>query len=49
MLFANILGNNVASDVSSTLDEITSIHLFIGREQIESQQAGSQTFTVVDW
>ena len=40
---------NVNGDVSATLTERTSLHLFANRQEIKSKQAGSQTFSSPDW
>ena len=37
------------TDATLLLTEKTSLHAFGGREQIKSQQAGSQAFTAADW
>ena len=37
------------ADISAMLTEKTSANFFIGRQQIESTQLGSQTFSTADW
>lgn len=36
-------------DMSVLVTEVTSMHLFAGRQQIKSKQAGSQSFSTPDW
>jgi MtrB/PioB family decaheme-associated outer membrane protein len=40
---------NLSADVSMMLSEDTSLHLFANRQEINSKQAGSQTFSTPDW
>jgi len=38
-----------SADASALLAENTSLHLYLNREKIRSNQAGSQTFSAPDW
>lgn len=41
--------NSVNLDVSAILTETTSVNAFVGRQEIKSSQAGSQSFGSADW
>ena len=51
----SVLGLTASRDISYNADawvvlsSMTSLHAFAGREQIKSEQAGSQSFSVADW
>ncbi|MGP1680016.1 MAG: MtrB/PioB family decaheme-associated outer membrane protein [Burkholderiales bacterium] len=40
---------NFSGDISAILTERTRLHFFANRQEIKSNQAGSQTFSVPDW
>jgi MtrB/PioB family decaheme-associated outer membrane protein len=40
---------NLSADVSMMLSEQTSLHFFANRQEINSKQTGSQTFSTADW
>jgi MtrB/PioB family decaheme-associated outer membrane protein len=40
---------NLGGDVTVMLSDQTSLHLFVNRQEIESEQSGSQTFSTPDW
>ena len=40
---------NFGGDITWMLSDQTSLHLFANRQEIKSEQTGSQTFSTVDW
>ena len=40
---------NLNGDLSATITERTTLHLFANHQEIKSQQAGSQSFSLPDW
>lgn len=40
---------NYSADVSMIVTEVTAMHAYANREQIRSEQAGSQTYATPDW
>jgi MtrB/PioB family decaheme-associated outer membrane protein len=40
---------NVGGDITTMLSEQTSLHLFANRQEIRSEQSGSQAFSTPDW